>query len=169
VSWVAIVCLALLNGGCSVFPILGIDVAKATAPASPVCMGPGKREERLRDIYDDWKGTRYRLGGSDASGLDCAAFVQTVYAGVFDVELPRTTRALLQRGKPVPRKDLAVGDLVFFQPEGYPRHVGVYVGDGEFTHVSAKRGVMLSRIDHGYWANHYVAARRVLDSSACER
>ncbi len=108
------------------------------------------------------------MGGDDNGGLDCAAFARTVYADAFGIELPRTTNALLGRGAAVSRAQLTAGDLVFFHPDSYPRHVGVYLGRGEFAHVSAKKGVMLSRLDRGYWSKHYWTARRVLYAGACK-
>ena len=44
----------------------------------------------------------------------------------------------------------------------YPRHVGVYVGNGEFVHASSSKGVMLSRLDSKYWRKAYWTSRRIL-------
>ena len=124
-------------------------------------------EQRLRNEYIKWRGTRHRLGGNGSRGIDCSGFVKAVYKDVFDVDLPRTTRAQVKQGRPIPFKELQAGDLVFFQPPTYPRHVGIYLGGSEFVHASKNQGVVLSKIDETYWAKYYWTARRIL--SAAER
>jgi hypothetical protein len=44
----------------------------------------------LYSFIDEWYGTRYRFGGTDKSGIDCSAFVQRLYARVFNIGLFRT-------------------------------------------------------------------------------
>ncbi len=124
-------------------------------------------EQKLRREYDRWQGTRHRLGGNGSRGIDCSGFVKAVYKDVFDVDLPRTTRAQVRQGRPISFKELQAGDLVFFQPPTYPRHVGIYLGGSEFVHASKNSGVTLSKIDEAYWAKYYWTARRIL--SAAER
>jgi cell wall-associated NlpC family hydrolase len=102
------------------------------------------------------------LGGTSRRGIDCSGLVQAVYRDEFGISLPRTTRALVDVGRPIKKSALRAGDLVFFKPDTYPRHVGIYLSDKQFLHVSAKRGVMVSRTDSPYWSKHYWAARRVL-------
>ena len=43
------------------------------------------------DQYADWKGVRYRLGGSTKKGIDCSGFVQRTFREQFGLELPRST------------------------------------------------------------------------------
>ena len=121
-----------------------------------------KIEKRLREEYTRWKGTRHRLGGTGSRGIDCSGFVRTVYKDVFNIDLPATTRAQLKQGKPVSFKQLRAGDLVFFQPPTYPRHVGIFLGDCEFVHAYKNRGVTVSKIDPYYWGKYYWTARRIL-------
>jgi len=105
---------------------------------------------------------RHQLGGNGGRGIDCSGFVKVVYKDVFEIELPRTTRAQVRWGRPIPIEALQAGDLVFFQPPGYPRHVGIYLGGSEFVHASKSKGVTLSRIDETYWEKYYWTARRVI-------
>src|ERR1700730_9621876 len=37
----------------------------------------------LYRTIDDWYGTRYKLGGTTKTGIDCSAFVQTIFISVF--------------------------------------------------------------------------------------
>jgi cell wall-associated NlpC family hydrolase len=122
-------------------------------------------EKRLRREYGRWKGTRHRLGGTGSRGIDCSGFVRSVYKDAFNIDLPRTTRVQARQGLAVPFEDLRVGDLVFFRPPTYPRHVGIYLGRSEFVHASKNRGVTVSKIDKVYWGKYYWTARRILSVS----
>ena len=122
-------------------------------------------EKRLRQEYKRWKGTRHRLRGTGSRGVDCSGFVKTVYKDVFDIDLPRTTKAQVRQGRPIPFKELQAGDLVFFKPPTYPRHVGIYLGGSEFVHASKNKGVTISKIDKYYWGKYYWTARRLRSAS----
>jgi cell wall-associated NlpC family hydrolase len=122
-------------------------------------------EKRLRREYRRWQGTQHRLGGSGSGGIDCSGFVRAVYKDALNIDLPRTTRVQVRQGRAVPFEDLRVGDLVFFRPPTYPRHVGIYLGRSEFVHASKNRGVTVSKIDKYYWGKHYWTARRILSGA----
>jgi cell wall-associated NlpC family hydrolase len=122
-------------------------------------------EQRLRAEYRRWKGTRHRLGGTGSRGIDCSGFVRAVYKNIFNIHLPRTTKAQVKQGRPIPFKDLQAGDLVFFNPPTYPRHVGIFLSASEFVHASKNNGVTLSKIDKIYWGKYYWTARRILPPS----
>ncbi len=148
-------------------------VPAAMAPSSRSTLKPvdttrpvSDPERRLRDVEGDWHGTPYRLGGTSKSGIDCSAFSRMVYAEVYRVELPRTVEEQEAVGKSVARSRLRPGDLVFFRTQGMgprsgSRHVGVYLGGGEFAQASGSRGVTVSRLDDPYWNERYKTARRV--------
>lgn len=156
--------LFFLISACSTAP-------KPSAPASPGFAHPrtssshfndDEIEQQLRREYLRWQGIRHRLGGNGSGGIDCSGFVKAVYKDVFNVDLPRTTRVQVKQGRPISFKELRPGDLVFFQPPTYPRHVGIYIGRSEFVHASKNKGVTLSRIDEAYWEKYYWTARRIL-------
>ncbi len=123
-------------------------------------------EQRLREEYGRWKGTRHRLGGNDRNGIDCSGFVKAVYANLFNIHLPRTTQIQAKQGQPITSKELQAGDLVFFKPPSYPRHVGIFLSQSEFVHASKNKGVTISKIDAHYWGKYYWTARRILPSPA---
>ena len=119
-------------------------------------------ETRILDEYRRWQGTRHKMGGTGSRGIDCSGFVKEVYRDAFNIKLPRTTRMQAELGKPVAFDKLRPGDLVFFKPPTYARHVGIYLNRSEFVHASKKEGVTISRIDTHYWGKYYWTARRIL-------
>ncbi|MBB3140281.1 C40 family peptidase [Halomonas organivorans] len=124
---------------------------------------PAQVRQALLSEHQRWLGTPYRLGGTTRRGIDCSALVQRVFSEAFGLSLPRTTSQQVREGEAVSRDALRPGDLVFFRPPGYYRHVGIYVGQGRFLHASTSRGVKLSSLDNRYWRRHYWQARRPLD------
>lgn len=119
--------------------------------------------------HERWAGTPYRLGGSSFRGIDCSALVQNVFSDTFRFDLPRTTEQQVRTGAEVELDALRPGDLVFFQPPGVYRHVGIYVGEGRFLHASTSRGVMISELDNRYWQRHFWQARRTLEPTLLAR
>ncbi|MGR3765497.1 C40 family peptidase [Rossellomorea sp. NS-SX7] len=73
-------------------------------------------------------------------------------------------------GEPVKREDLQKGDLVFLSnnsSDGKIVHVGVYAGNDQIVHAAGSdSGVKKSVILNGYYDEHYVTARRVIDVNA---
>lgn len=119
-------------------------------------------KSRLMDQYADWKGVRYRLGGTSKRGIDCSAFVQTTFRDKFGMTLPRSTYEQEDTGKSIQRTKLRPGDLVLFRAGSTGRHVGIYIGSDNFVHASTSNGVMISNLNDSYWKNRYRDARRVL-------
>ena len=115
-----------------------------------------------------WLGTPYRWGGTSRRGIDCSAFTRELARASFGIELPRNTAGQQFEGVPVSRHELIAGDLVFFRRGGV-RHVGVYLGDGDFVHASSSRGVTVSNLSEGYYARHYWMARRILSEPSGRR
>jgi cell wall-associated NlpC family hydrolase len=143
-----------------------IATPAATAPTIPAPAAATDRERKLDEAIQPWIGTPYRIGGTTKSGVDCSAFVGAVYLAAFDVKLPRTAEEQEQLGTVVKREDLQVGDLVFFRTQGMgplfkSRHVGIYVGHGQFAQASGRKGVTLTDLDNDYWRRKYESARRL--------
>lgn len=123
----------------------------------------GTVESRIRAEYARWRGTPYLLGGVTKRGVDCSAFVQHVYADAFGVDIPRSTADQVREGQRVQPAQLKAGDLVFFRPPGASRHVGIYLGNGTFTHASTSQGVTIGSLEDAYWQSAYWTSRRLLD------
>lgn len=127
-------------------------------------LGRSEIKSRLLDQYDDWKGVRYRWGGTNKKGVDCSGFVQITFREQFGVELPRTTLQQKNSGTPIKMSQLQVGDLVLFDITSRTRHIGIYLGNKKFVHAATSSGVMISALDDSYWSKRYREARRVLDN-----
>ena len=122
-------------------------------------------KSRIMDQYADWKGVRYRLGGSTKKGIDCSAFVQRTFREQFGLDLPRSTYEQQEMGKSISRTNLRTGDLVLCRAGSTGRHVGIYIGNDQFVHASTSSGVTISSMNEPYWKKRYNEARRVLSRS----
>jgi lipoprotein Spr len=118
----------------------------------------------LFQLIDEWLGTRYRLGGTDKSGIDCSAFVQTIFSNYYRIALPRTAREQYAFSHKLSRTDLKEGDLVFFNTTGGVSHVGMYLMNNKFVHASSS-GVTISDLYDDYWIKRFIGVGRVEDTS----
>jgi cell wall-associated NlpC family hydrolase len=111
--------------------------------------------------YSNWAGTRHKLGGTGVNGVDCSSFIQALFYDKFKLQLPRSSREQMTVGERVDVSDLRSGDLLFFRTGPTRRHVGVYVGNNQFMHVSTRAGVEIAKLFSPYWQRHLITARRV--------
>lgn len=116
-------------------------------------------DKALAGVYNEWAGTRYRMGGTTKRGIDCSAFMQTAFWAAYGVELPRSTAEQRYLGRKISKNELQKGDLVFFRGNN---HVGVYIGNNQFMHASTSQGVTISSLDENYWARTYTQSRRIM-------
>jgi cell wall-associated NlpC family hydrolase len=125
---------------------------------SPAHRAPAGRAEQALHVAERYLGVRYVYGGESPSGFDCSGLVQYAYRQV-GVSLPRTTYEQYRVGEPIPRSELQPGDLLFFDNVG---HVGIYVGGGRFIHAPHTGTVVQFGTLSGWYAAHFVGARRVV-------
>jgi len=145
------------------------EIAKATAKAKKAGTAYHLTEDdkkKLLDYAKFFKGGKYVWGGTSPKGFDCSGYVQYLYKK-HNINLPRTAWSQSKQGIPVDKAHLEKGDLLFFltdKKRGIPvTHVGIYLGNGEFIHAaSKKKGIIISPITHGHYADTFVSARRVL-------
>ncbi len=138
---------------------------KATQAGKIYTLTDSQRQILIEDAKY-FKGGRYVWGGTTPEGFDCSGYVQYLYKK-HHVSLPRTAWAQSQKGVSVDRKNLRKGDLLFFltdKARGIPvTHVGIYLGNGQFIHAaSKKKGIIVSPLFSGHYADTYVSARRVI-------
>jgi peptidoglycan endopeptidase LytE len=152
--------------------VLEIPAVSASPPAERRDTSPASREQetspaatgkRIAAIACKYIGVPYRWAGTSPRGFDCSGFTQYVFRQV-DIDLPRTASDQAGSGSHVDKKDLQVGDLVFFNTYGKGiSHVGIYLGDGKFISASSSHGVTVDALDDPhYWGRRYRDARRVI-------
>lgn len=115
-----------------------------------------------------FKGTRYKYGGTTKKGMDCSGLVYTAF-GKEEIKLPRVSRDMAKKGKPVSLSKSVKGDLLFFTTSKSKKsinHVGLVIGSkrGEilFIHSTTSKGVIISSMEERYWKSAFVKARRVI-------
>ncbi len=122
-----------------------------------------KLYNQLLTHYKQWKGVKYKYGGNSKKGIDCSAFVQNTYRDALRIKIPRTTKLQSQVGQEIGMADLQIGDLIFFKTGYKTRHVGIYIGGGEFMHASTKVGVTISSLDNPYYIKQIWKIQRVFN------
>ena len=110
---------------------------------------------------------KYVFGANDIEGGtgDCSSFTQYVMAQN-GIDIGRDTQAQWTDGNETELGTLSNGELVFFKDtydsnhvDGVS-HVGVYIGDNQFIHLSSSKGtVVISDLSDSYWKEHYLGAR----------
>lgn len=118
-------------------------------------------KHNLEAHYNKHKAVPYKYGGTSIKGFDCSGFVQFTYKTIFNINLPRTTKLMLKEGTDVKKNKLRIGDLVLFRTSKRYRHVGIFMGNNLFMHVSTKKGLMKSNLNNPYWLKHYLTSRRI--------
>lgn len=128
-----------------------------------------KKIDDLLAEAQTYLGTPYRYGGMTRNGIDCSAFVLSVFGSVTGMNLPRVAASQAQEGVKIDKDQLQKGDLVFFSHQGKGRisHVGIVEevspeGDVKFIHAATSRGVMISSLNDSYWGPRYRFAKRVI-------
>lgn len=136
---------------------------RSSSPKSSKRMQRTGGGDRLDREIAEWWGTPYRYGGSRKyRGVDCSAYVRSVFKAVYGVTLPRTSSEQYQLGTSVKRKQLRRGDLVFFNTNGRGvSHVGIYLGRERFTHSCNSDGVTINKLTDAYYRKRYIGARRL--------
>ncbi|ANH59025.1 C40 family peptidase [Dokdonia donghaensis] len=126
------------------------------------------KTERIIKQAQAFSGTRYKFGGTTRKGMDCSGLIYVAFQKE-NIVLPRVSRDMAQRGKPVKNKDIDKGDLLFFRTSKSGKrinHVGLVTKvDGDdiyFIHATTSKGVLTSNLNERYWNRAYVMARRVL-------
>jgi len=116
----------------------------------------------LYKVIDEWFGTRYRMGGTTKTGIDCSALMQIFFTALYGVALPRTAREQFNLSRKISRTELKEGDLVFFNTTGGVSHVGMYLQNNKFIHASSG-GVTISDLFDDYWMRRFKGVGRIED------
>ena len=116
----------------------------------------------IREV-SSWLGTPHRYGGTTRQGADCSGFVIDVFRVVYQTSLPRSSSDMASHVRNISKGQLRQGDLVFFRTSGGRKvsHVGIYLSNNKFIHVSSTRGVMVSDLAEPYFVRTFAKAGRV--------
>jgi len=122
---------------------------------------------------ETYLGTPYRYGGTTRNGIDCSAFVLSVFGSAVGMNLPRVAAAQSQEGDRIEKTNLQKGDLVFFSHGKRISHVGIVHdvdenGEVHFIHAATSRGVMISSLNDSYWGPRYRFGKRIISSDTFE-
>lgn len=113
------------------------------------------RSQHLYHFIDEWIGSPHKLGGTLKNGIDCSGFIQILYAQIYQKTLPRSSRDMAKIVKRKYDSQLKEGDLVFFSfGRNKIDHVGVYLHNNKFVHVSTKKGVIISDLKDPWYAKY---------------
>lgn len=114
------------------------------------------KDQRLYKFIDNWMGSPHRLGGMEKSGIDCSGFTTILQKEVFKRDVARTAREMADQVKRLYEEELKEGDLVFFDFGGQPfNHVGVYLHNNKFVHVSTSKGVIISDLKDPWYYKYF--------------
>ncbi len=99
-------------------------------------------KKSLEKMVKKLKGSPYVWAEEGPNQFDCSGYTYYMY-GSMGIDLPRTAREQAKVGKYIKPSELKYGDLIFFDTtkrrNGKITHVGMYLGDGWFTHASTKK------------------------------
>jgi len=127
-------------------------------------------KKNLDKMVKQLQGSPYVWAEEGPNQFDCSGFTYYMY-GSMGIKIPRVARHQAKVGKRVAPKDLRYGDLIFFATSKRSSrkitHVGMYLGDGWFTHASTvKHEVIYSNLfTSPYYKRKLRVCRRYLPES----
>ncbi|MFC5531618.1 C40 family peptidase [Cohnella yongneupensis] len=159
---IAAICCAILLTGSSIVSQPAAHAATTTAQASST---KAQKKAAIVAFAQSLKGkVKYKFGVNNPSKLwfDCSSFTKYVFASQ-GISLKWGTASQSKQGVYVAKKNLQVGDLIFFSVStpGKINHVGIYIGGGKFIHntTGSVNGVTVSNLSA--YTKRYITARRV--------
>ena len=126
----------------------------------------GVKPDAIITTAKKFLGTKHRMGGTSYKGLDCSGLVYVSFSE-HGIQLPRSSSEQGRCGKQITSvKSLRKGDLVFFHMDWNRKrlvnHVGIYLGDGQFIHVSTSKGCIVSDLNSDVWQAGFLFGTRLL-------
>ncbi len=124
-------------------------------------------KKNLDKMVKKLQGSPYVWAEEGPNHFDCSGFTYYMY-GSMGINIPRVARHQAKVGKRVPADALQYGDLIFFatNKKNHKKitHVGMYMGDGWFTHASTvKHEVVYSNLfTSPYYKKRLRVCRRYL-------
>lgn len=117
------------------------------------------KNEKLYHFIDKWMGTPHVDGGMAKNGVDCSGFTFLLEKEIYNKTLPRVASQMAAQVKRKYENQLKEGDLVFFNFGGRAfSHVGVYLQNNKFVHVSTRKGVIVSNLKDPWYYKYFSRA-----------
>ena len=155
---------------CFIVVVISLVLSSCSSTKSVVKkpVKPTTKVDRIVSNALEYKGVRYKFGGTTNRGMDCSGVIYVAF-GSENVQLPRISRDMAKRGKKIPLSKVKKGDLLFFRTNKSKRsinHVGLVVsnkkGQISFVHATTSRGVIVSFLSEKYWNKAFVKATTIL-------
>lgn len=123
--------------------------------------------DEVIDNAMNYKGVKYRYGGTTRKGMDCSGLICTAFKEAGKT-MPRTSRSMYSTAEEMELDEVRKGDFLFFATGKNRRQVNhvalitkVTPGEIEFIHSTTSRGVMTSTLNEAYWLNAFLRAGRI--------
>ncbi|MBC8054663.1 MAG: C40 family peptidase [Sphingobacteriaceae bacterium] len=127
------------------------------------------RNEKLYRFIDEWMGVPNVSGGLDKKGVDCSGFTGLLQKEIYQRQVLRTARQMAENVKRKFEEELKEGDLVFFDFNGQKfSHVGVYLQNNRFVHVSTSKGVIVSNLKDAWYYKYFSRCGAVKENLALQ-
>ncbi len=157
--------LALALGACASAPRRRPELPRTPAASQMPDAGATDVRSRLVAGATAMLGQPYRWGGDAPGGFDCSGLVFYAAAGA-GIHVPRTAAEQLHVGRPVPRRELRAGDLVFMHLKRKQLHVGIALDADRFVNAPAAGGrVRIDSLSAPVYARGFLQARRVVEDA----
>ena len=132
----------------------------------PLNMG-GVSANQLIDTARSYLGTPHCMGGLTHRCIDCSGLLYVTFKSM-GIDVPHSSEGIARYGKLVVDVDsLIPGDLVFFvgtyNTSKLITHSGIYLGNYQFIHTSASRGVIISELRSAYYKKHFIFGKRIFE------
>jgi len=122
----------------------------------------GTENKKLILAIDKWLGTPHRMGGCSKNGVDCSCFVRLVYQEAYNIVLSRSSAEMYLDAAKIKKSELREADLIFLKgPHKKISHVGIYLKDNRFAHVTTAKGVIISSLGEDCYKKSFFAAGRI--------
>jgi hypothetical protein len=127
-------------------------------------------KQSLEKMVKELQGRPYVWAEEGPNQFDCSGFTYYLY-GSMGIEIPRVATEQAKNGDEIKMHELVYGDLIFFDtdknPKGKITHVGMYLGNGWFTHASTTEyEIVYSNLNTSpYYKKRLRICRRYLSDS----
>ncbi len=124
---------------------------------------PKTSKDEFIQTIKKFEGTIFIMGGISRWGVDSSGLAY-ISSKINGVDIPRDIIEMSKTGTKVDLENIQPGDLIFFSTDSLKKDVydvGVYLGDNQFVHSSASRGVINETLEDSYFKDRIFTLRRI--------